>query len=200
MTAPELSTAKLALEHLFERIVAETLERVPPADVGDPPPVACHFGWRESSMQDNQGVAGAARVVLQPGDVTGKVGDLVGAKLPGRNPPPLATMPELATLFLWAQDPDDDTELGQWRATRRLHDLVMPIVIRNFRGRWKQLSKEWVKPTLERRFGAELRIVISVESMIPDDVVPQAPGGTVTNVETQIAALPPGGSGVPIPC
>lgn len=173
MTAPQLSTAKLALEHLFERIVAETAERVPV----NPP--SCVFGWREAVKQSNQGSGGAARVVLQPGDPTGKVGDLGGAKGPGRNPPPVATMVELATLFLWAVDLTDTSDMGQWRAARRLHDLVLPILIRTFQGRWKQLSKEWMRPELERRFGAEMKVVISVEAMVPGDVIPEAPGGTV---------------------
>lgn len=192
VTTPVLSTAKLALEHLFERIVAETAERLPDA------PPSCVFGWREAAMQINQAPAGAARIVLAPGDATGKVGDLASAKLPGRNPAPLATMVELATLNLWAYDPSDPSELAQWRAARRLHDLVIPIVIRNFGGCWKQVSKQWLRPEVENPFGAELQVVIAVEALIPDDVRPEAPGGTVTTLHTTIASL--SGSGTPNDC
>ncbi len=168
------------MEHLFERLVAETLEYVPPADVDDPAPIKCVFGWREPNQQVNQGPAGAARVVLSPGDDSGKVGSSEPAKLPGRNPKSVATMAELVTLYLWAHDPVEKTDLGQWRACRRLHDVVMPIVIRTFTTRQKEISKTWVRPDLERRFGAEMRVVLAVEAMIPDNVRPQVTGGTVT--------------------
>lgn len=188
---PILSTATLALEYLYQQIVDGTAERLPAAS----PSVV--FGWREPVKKDNQGPGGANRVVVQPGDAGGKVGDLEGAKLPGRNPPPIATMIEVATIWMWAQDPNDSSELGQWRAARRLHDVVVPIIIRTFRGRWKQLSKVWVRPELERRFGAEMQMVIALEAMIPDDVVPQAPGGTAT---PEITIANQSASGVPVPC
>jgi hypothetical protein len=174
-----LSTATFALEHLFNRIVAETLLYVPPADPLDPPPIACAFGWRAPATQINQGPAGAARVILSPGDPTGKIGSTDGADSPGRNPRPIATLHEIATLYLWARDATDASDLAQWRAARRLHDVVFPIIHRNFKGRWKELSKAWLRPELERRFGAELQIVIAVEAMIPDSVIPQATGGTI---------------------
>jgi hypothetical protein len=193
-----MAAPTLALEYLFQRLQAETLERRPPTPPNLTPPISCVFGWREPSKQTNTGPGGAARVVLQPGDPSGKIGSLEGAKLPGRNPAPVATLVELATLYLWAVDPTDRTELGQYRAARRLHDLVVPIVIRSFRGRWKQLDATWVRPELEQRFGAELAIVIAVEAMIPDDVTPEVAGGTVTTVDGTIASL--SGSGVPQPC
>jgi len=186
---PILSTATLALEHLYNRIVARTAER----DAS----TACVFGWREAPKQTNQGSGEANRVVLQPGDPNGKVGELTGAKLPGRNPPPIATLIEIATLFMWGYDGTDPTsDLLQYRAARRLHDIVIPIVIRTFRGHWKQVSSTWMKPETEQRFGAELQVVIAVEAMIPDDVVPEAAGGTVTNVQPTIAA----NGGTPVAC
>ncbi len=163
-----MALPKLALEHLFDRIAAETLERVPPTLPSTTPPISCVFGWREPTKQTNQGPSGASRVVVQPGDQTGKLGTLDGAKLPGRNPPTVATLVELATIYLWAVDATDKSELGQYRAARRLHDLVVPIVARNFRGRWKLMSASWVRPELERRFGAELALVIALETVIPD--------------------------------
>jgi len=194
---PPLTTAKLAVEHLFERIVAETLERVPPTAPETEPPIRCVFGWREATRQTNAGPGGAARVVVQPGDPAGKLGSLEGAKSPGRNPLPIATLVELVTIYLWAVDRDDRSELAQYRAARRLHDLVVPIVIRTFRGRWKLVAAEWVRPELERRFGAELRLVVAVEALVPDDVTPEVAGGTVTPAGT-IASL--SGSGVPQTC
>lgn len=187
MTAPQLSTATLALEYLYGRIVAETLERVPSVAPATAPPISCVFGWRQAVQQSNQGPAGAARVVVQPGDATGKMGSLDGAKIPGRNPPPLATLNELATLFLWAVDKSDTSDLAQFRAARRLHDLVVPIVIRNFRGRWKLVSNQWLRSDLERAYGAEMQLVIAVEAMVPDDLVPEAPGGTVTTINGSIS-------------
>src|SRR5262249_31903901 len=128
------------------------------------------------------------RVLLVPGDPGGKVdAGLLGGKNPGRDPNGVATMIELATLYLWSVDLSSATDAHvQWRACRRLHDVVIPICIRGFRGRWKQLSKTWIKPETERPFGAEMQIVFAVEAMIPDDLVPQAPGGTVTTIHTTI--------------
>jgi hypothetical protein len=182
------SNATLALDLLFDRIVAGVAQRLEPAP-------NCVFGWNESTKQINQGTGGGNRIVLQPGDASGKVGDLDSAKLPGRDPPPVATMVELATIFLWSYDPSASDQRTQWRACRRLHDVVIPICIRTFRGRWKQLSKTWLRTDLERSFGAEMQIVFAVEAMIPDDLVPQAPGGTVTTINQTIT-----GGGAPVPC
>ncbi len=179
VTVPQ-SAAKLALDHLYERIVAETAERL------DPVPV-CVFGWREAPKQVNQGAGGANRVVLEPGS-NGKVGDYAPAKLPGRNPNPLATLVELATLFLWGFDGTDPTDARlQYIAARRLHDVVIPICIRTFRGRWKASGPEWLKPEAARPYGAEMKVLFAVEAMVPDDLVPEAPGGTVTSVRTSMS-------------
>jgi len=174
------SDATLALDYLFDRLESETADRL------DPVP-AVVFGWREAPKQVNQGTGRANRIVLSPGDPGGKVGDLEGGKLPGRNPNSLATMVELATLYLWAYDATAATDARkQWRACRRLHDVVLPICIRAFRGRWKQLSKSWIRSELERPFGAEMQVVFAVESMVPDDLVPYAAGGVVTGIDLSI--------------
>lgn len=168
--------AKLALEHLFERLAADVALRL------DPPP-ECSFGWREDWKQINQGTGGANRIVMLPGDPGGKVGDLQKPSGPGRNPNPLAAMAELATILLWAYDATDPTSaLLQWRAARRLHDVVIASCIRTYRGRWKQVGKQWVRPELERPFGAEMQIVFAVEAMVPDDLVTQAAAGSITTI------------------
>lgn len=167
------SAATLSLDYLFDRIVTQSAERLDPAP-------ACFFGWREPGKQLNQGTGGANRILLVPGDPGGKVGDIEGGKRPGRDPNGLATMVEVATLYLWSYDATDPTDARlQWRAARRLHDVVIPLCIRAFRGRWKQMAKTWLRSDLERPFGAEMQVVFAVESMIPDDLVPQVAGGTV---------------------
>ena len=182
MSAPVLSTATLALEDLFAKVQAGLHLRVPAPHT---PQVV--FGWREAPKQINQGPNGASRVVIQPGDASGKLGTLGPGKLPGKNPDSLATLFELATLWLWAWDSSDSSDLAQWRAVRRLHDLVMPIILREYRGRWAQMSADYQRPELERRFGAELQIVIAVEAVVPDDVRPEAPGNTVQHVSGTMA-------------
>lgn len=170
------SDATLALDYLFDRLTSETAERL------DPAPVVA-MGWRQPTYQVNQGPSGAGRVLLVPGDPGGKVGDLISAKRPQRDPAPVATLVELATLYLWAYDGTDPSDARlQWRAARRLHDVVVPIVIRAFRGRWKLVSNQWLRSDLERPFGAELQLVIAVEAMLPDDLVPQVAAGIITGV------------------
>jgi hypothetical protein len=163
---PTQSTSMLALEHLYHKLQGGLALRLIPA-----PSVA--FGWKEATKQVNQGPGGGYRVVLQPGDPNGKVGDVEGARLPGRLPDtPLASMIEQATLFIWGYDASDPSELAQWRAVRRLHDVVLAILIRTFRGRWRQIAKTFINSDLERRLGAEMQMTIAVEAMIPDDLSP----------------------------
>ncbi len=192
MTTPVLSTATLALEQLLIEVQAGVALRVPV----DPPAIV--FGWRQAPQQINQGSTGASRIVISPGDKAGKIGAYSGAKLPGRNPNPLATLGELATIYLWAVDAVDVTDLGQYRVARRLHDLVVPILIRKFKGRWALVSSEWLRPELERKYGAEMALTITVEAYVPDDVDPTAPGGTVTSIKPTIAAI--SGSGIAENC
>jgi hypothetical protein len=189
VTIPQ-SNATLALSFLFARLQSETAARLDPA-----PSVV--FGWRQQIAQNNQGSGGGNRVVLQPGDPSGKIGDLGGAKLPGRNPPPIATLTEIATLYIWGFDPSDRSNtLLQWTAARRLHDVVVAVCLRAFRGRWKALSNTWLRSDLTQPMGAELELVFAVEAMVPDDLVPVAPGGTVTTFNTKLAA----NGGTPRPC
>lgn len=168
------STATLALDDLFDKIVARTAERLDPAP-------ACHFGWREAPKQVNQGTGGANRIVLMPGDPNGKVGDIDDHKNPGRTPGQVATMSELGTLYLWAYDASAATDARvQWRAVRRLHDVVIATLQATHSGRWKQVSKRFLRPDLERPFGAEIELVFTVSAMVPGDLVPQVIGGTKT--------------------
>ncbi len=170
------TTAQLALDAVYDVLVTESADRLDPAP-------AVHFGWREAPKQVNQGAGGANRIVLQPGDPSGKVGDLSGGKMPGRNPPPVATLAEIGTLYLWAVDLSDSTDARkQWIATRRLFDVVIASLQRNFTGRWKILSNKWIRTDLERPFGAEIELVFAVEAYVPGDPIPVAPGGTVTTI------------------
>lgn len=155
----------LALEKLYLDIVARFTTEAPSVEI--------LFGWREPAKQLNQGTGRANRVCIVPG-IDGKAGSYDGAKRPGRNPRPLATFNESATVYVWAYDasgPND--ELKQWKACRLLHDAViraLELSTRSETGANVQLEysdPEWLGPT-ERRFGAELRFVLDVESMIPD--------------------------------
>ena len=183
------SEATLALDYLHTTLADECALRLDPA-----PSVV--FGWREAPKQVNQGVLGANRVVVSPGDPTGKMGDFMSAKLPGRAPRPLATMGELVTLYLWAFDGSDPTDAkAQWAAARRLHDVVFGVLIRTFQGRFKQVSKQWLNVDRERAFGAEIEAVIMVEAMIPDDM-PVLDDGSGITFNPTIAA----NGGTPVPC
>jgi hypothetical protein len=157
----------LALEILYENVKARF--------AAEAPLTAVVFGWREPPKQVNQGATRANRIAFVPGaDLA--MGDYASARSPGRNPRPLGTLVESCTVYCWAADlTDANNELAQWRAARLLHDgayracqlALRTKAIANLLEA-KFSKPEWIRPNLERTFGAELRFVLSLGSMIPD--------------------------------
>lgn len=154
----------LALPRLFDAVVDRF------ADEGTA--VTNAFGWREPARR-----TGEMRIVWVPGDdQSGALGDVLSARNPGRNPRPLATLGELFTVFVEAVDataPEDERK--QYEAARVLFDAWFRAVYLAARGTVAIRSAAWVTSKKERRYGATLRVVCSVEAMVPDAPAEIAP-------------------------
>jgi len=152
----------LALEKLFNDVVARF------ADEGTEVPNV--FGWREPAHRGGQ----QNRIVWVPGDPSGAAGALTAAKNPGRNPRPIANLAELFTVYVEGRDssaPED--ELAQYKTARLLFDAWWRAVyLKPLDGEARQLvvvkSAAWMVDRATRRHGATLRVVCSVDAMIPD--------------------------------
>lgn len=159
-------TETLAVEVLYDAVVARfTSEGVNAVNV---------FGWREPAKH----VEGN-RVAWVPGDPSGKVGLTGPARNPGRNPRPLATLHELFTVWITASDPTDpENERAQYKATRVLRDLWHRAVYKAAHGTFSIRDEEWDRKRTERQYGATLRVVVELQSMVPDVVQAVAPVDT----------------------
>lgn len=145
------------------------------------------FGWREVAKQINQGTGRANRVVFEPGDSLA-LGDITAANQPGRNPRPIATLGELATVYVWAVDstaPND--ELKQYTAARLLFDAVVRAIHLCAVGHstvadrigYRITKPRWVRDNPERAFGAEIAFTLALDAMIPDEPWTEPTAGTI---------------------
>ena len=183
----------LALEYLYNTVVARFASEgstVFGVAVDQP------FGWRP----EKQMLAGP-RIVWMPGDTSSSAGKLTAARNPGRIPArPLATLLELFTCTISAEDPAaPENELSQYRGARFLFDAWLRAVYLAARGTYTIESIGWVDTQKERRFGAALRVVGTVQAMIPDAQLESAPVDTTAVItvhelnvsETQTDAAAP---------
>ncbi len=151
------------------------------------------FGWREPAKAINQGVGGANRVLFVPG-VDGKVGQYAPPRNPGRNPRPLRTLLEQATVLCWAVDtsaPND--ELAQYEAARTLHDQVVRAIYLSpnvGHGSFDISDPQWVASSTEKRFGAEIKFTLTVQAAITDELLPvvDPPATAETDITTGFVA------------
>jgi len=133
------------------------------------------FGWRPPAQQMITG----DRVIWTPGDPNGALGSLEPARNPGRNPRPLFTLRELFTVTIVAQDtatPED--ELAQYRAARLLYDAWLRACYHAARGNFAIVSQSWIAERIERRAGAAIRAVCTIDAMVPDTAATTAPVDT----------------------
>jgi len=140
------------------------------------------FGWREPAHR-----AGSMRIVWVPGD-GGDLGEIAPPRNPRRNPRPLATVHELFTVFLEASDPAaPEDELAQYTAARLLFDAWLRAVYLASHGTYAIRSARWVDEKVTRRYGATLRVVGSIEAMVPDAPFESAPVDTEADVTTYLS-------------
>lgn len=171
-------TVVLALETLYDavraRMDADTLALDPTAT-----PVPQPFGWREPPKR-----TGTMRIVWVPGDdESGDIGELGPARNPGRNPRSLGTLRELFTVYIEAADQAaPENERKQYTATRLLFDAWLRAVHLAAHGTFAIESASWVNDKATRRYGATLRVLATIEAMVPDAPLEIAPVDTRASI------------------
>lgn len=136
------------------------------------------FGWRIPAQQ----VIGP-RIAWVPGDPSGSAGEDGPARNPGRNPRPIGTLHELFYVVISASDASaPENEFLQYKATRLLRDAWHRAVYLAARGTFQIKSETWVVDKNERRFGSALRVVCTIQSMIPDEPLVGVPVDTVAQL------------------
>ncbi|AKF06076.1 hypothetical protein [Sandaracinus amylolyticus] len=172
----------LALEYLYDSVVARFAAD---AAAEDPPgtPPGQSFGWREPPKRD-----AAPRITWVPGDdASGDLGAYDAARNPGANPRALATLHELVTVYVEASDPTSpENERAQYRATRLLYDAWLRAVYLAARGMFEIRVQRWMNERSTRRHGAAIRVVLSIEAMVPDAPFETAPVDTEALVTTHL--------------
>lgn len=153
-------------------------------------------GWREKVMQTNQGPGGANRVCLQPGEDSGKDGEIVGVRGPGPHiyvdPPTdntttaegtqmrrLADWNEIVMISIWGADPARPRDdLPSIEACVRLLEDVMQAVVRSYPGQFVFGTPSWTTKTVDTQYGRELRIPLAVRATffdLPEQLVSPTP-------------------------
>ena len=171
----------LALPRLYDAVVARFAAE---AAVGvDPVPNL--FGWRTSAQKLITG----NRICWIPGDPNGELGQVKAARNPGRNPRSLATIDELFTVEVIASDADPtkrENERIQYQAARVLYDAWYRAIHLAASGTFTIQSLDWITDKKERRFGAGIRAVCTIEAMLPDKVFTSAPVDTSAVIDTEL--------------
>lgn len=176
----------LALTMLFDAVVARFT-----ADAAPSAPVAQVFGAREPARHPASAPAGTRRrIVWVPGDdKNGDLGKLGPPKSPGRDPRPLATLHELFTVYVESGDFSSaaaaENERTQYQACRELFDAWYAAAWGAAGPRLQVQSAAWVRPEApNRRAGGAIRILATIEAMLPDAPYTSAPVDVGADVST----------------
>lgn len=124
------------------------------------------FGWRTPDQRIVQG----ARICWLPGDdESGDAGALAPAKYPGGYPRSLGTLRELFTLIILVSDQGNpENELAQYNATRLVFDAWYRAAYLAAYGTFEVQDVSWLNGVKDRRYGAGMRVLVAIDSMIPD--------------------------------
>lgn len=166
-----VSPPVLAVELLYDGIIAQLTDDFSP----EPCPIYFGFGFREVAMQ-SEGVGGANRIVLVPGDRSARFASDLPVRNPGRDPRSLGTKGEYVTFHIWGADPSDLTnERLQYRAARLLYDAFYRAVYLVSHsdgdvgvGPVSFVDEQWDADHIERGYGYVIIVVLSVAAMVPD--------------------------------
>jgi hypothetical protein len=177
----------LALPRLFDAVVARFALEAPTGVL----PVPNYFGWREPARQRDQITN---RILWVPGDVRGQMGRTLPARNPGRAPArPIATLDELFTCEIVAHDSAaHEVERSQYQAARELYDAWWRAVYLEAHGTVAVISTEWITLAKERRHGAAIRAICSVQSAIfdtPYDLAPADTGAAIVVQELDVTEI-----------
>jgi hypothetical protein len=174
MPLPTLALPKLYAD-VMARFATDAAAEDPP---GTAPSQA--FGWREPAKR-----SGSMRVVWVPGDdSTGEIGEMGPARNPGRNPRSLGTLAELFTVYLEAVDlTAPENELAQYKVARHLFDAWFRALYLAAHGTVALRSVAWVTDKTLRRYGATIRVVGTIESVVADAPLETAPVDVHAEIE-----------------
>lgn len=167
-----------AVTKLFDDVVAQFA-----ADGTNVPNV---FGWREPTKQQ-----ALPRVVWVPGnDANGDIGEIVAGRFPGKlTERALGNIDEIITVYVQSVDATNlENERAQYESTRALFDAWYRAVYLNAHGTFEIQSAEWVIDKKERRFGAAIRVLMSVQAVLPDEALVTMPVDTAASITTTLAA------------
>lgn len=158
----------LALDKLFDDVVARfALDGLAVPNL---------FGWRPPPQKLTLG----NRIIWTPGDDDdGTFGEVTAVGVqPGRNPRSLATVLETFTVRILAADTlDPEDERAQYRAVRFLYDAWYRACWLAARTTFVVTDQRWLIEKKERRYGAGLRVLCTVQAMIPDVAATDATTG-----------------------
>ena len=164
-------------EVLFDAVVARF--------TADGTAAAHAFGWNKPSKHKIT----ESRITWVPGD-GGNAGELGAPKFPGGNPRRLGSFAELVTVQIAGFDasaPQD--ERAQYNATRVLCDLWFRALYLARPGTFRIVSSRWHVVNSELVHGAELHIVLAVDSVIFDAIKQTAPVDTGADITTSVEDL-----------
>lgn len=173
--------AVLALPYVFDAVDARFVSE---AAAADPPttPVPNVFGWQKSAQQYPTG----ARIVWIPGDPGGTLGAFAPARpTSAAGARSLGTLNELFTVEIRSSGSPTTDERAQYQAVRELFDAWWRATYFAAPGKVQIESSQWMTEVLERRFGAALRVVCSVEALIPDEPYTVAPTDTIASLTVE---------------
>jgi hypothetical protein len=148
--------------------------------------IANTFGWKAPERQSKE----INRIIWVPGDGSGSLGDIGGPRYPGGLPErPLAMLDELFTCWIIGADPQAiQDDLAQYHQTRLNYDAWVRAVYLAAHGTYKIKQQSWDITRKEGRFGAMIKVVGSVQAVIPDSPLTIAPVDTVADAVAGIGA------------
>jgi hypothetical protein len=141
------------------------------------------FGWQAPTQK----LVTGNRIAWVPGGPTGSLGGMGPAKMPGRNPRPLATLHELCTVYIQGDDPREPTnERLQYAATRLIYDAWYRAIFKAYTSRVEVISADWLIEKTQFRFGTCIRAVLQLDAMIADLPVGIAPVNTTATISVDV--------------
>ena len=147
-----------ALEHLFDKVVQRF--------AAEGTSIENSFGWKDPPRQSTN----PNRIIWTPGDGSGSLGDLGAPRYPGGQPArPLAMLLESFTALIVGdnpQSPNDDR--AQYHQTRLNYDAWLRAVYLAAVGTFTIKSQAWDVTRKEGRMGAAIKVVGTIQAVIPD--------------------------------
>lgn len=165
-----------ALENLFDKVVQRFSAEGTLIDNS--------FGWKEPPRQ----ATNPNRIIWTPGDGSGSLGDLGAPRYPGGLPArPVAMLLESFTCLIVGanpQTPQDDR--AQYHQARLNYDAWFRAVYLAAVGTFTIKSQAWDVTRKEGRMGAAIKVVGTIQAVIPDEPCSFAATNTVGTATASI--------------